>query len=155
MLLDPLPLLVSDPGIPMHLENSLCVFAPGHIVIALSLLHRVHKRLLGDPPLQDKPRSEIHTSLLAVAKDAVGSEGWSRWSGREGGRRQVGGGLGGWCVDPVGEFAQQTHGEEWASITRSGNELRRYGVDQVQLIAYFESATMHNAVYVRCCAKRC
>jgi hypothetical protein len=86
MLFDPFPLVVTDPGVPMRLQDALRIFASRYIVVALGFLDSVDERFLGDPALEHKPGAKIDTPLLAVPEDAVGSK-WRRgrsWRERDG-----------------------------------------------------------------------
>ena len=74
MVLDPRPVILRDPVIPVVLQDRLGVFPTGHIMVALARGDGVAERSFGDPPLEDEPRTEVHTSLFAVTEHAVGTQ---------------------------------------------------------------------------------
>jgi hypothetical protein len=103
MLLDPLPVLVPDPAVPVRLEDTLSILALDDVMVALSLSDGVDERLLGNPSLEDEPRAEVDTSLLAISKDAIGSEGRGGRSRLECGGREGKGRLERVTLNLVGE----------------------------------------------------
>jgi hypothetical protein len=117
MFLDPSPIVLFDPAVPMLFEHTLGVLPLGYIMVTLPRFDSIPEGSIGDPSFQDEPRPEIDASLFAVSKYRVRSQGRRRRGGREAHGRLRGRGRG---FDLVGEFVKLVKDAHLGEVLQQG-----------------------------------